>query len=363
MYKREEDTLRDANGFIMLDNPQEYGKISELWKRGAAKTNGGKGKRQADKLGGTGKKAKRESEAEKTDTDCGKPAQLKVKFFETFDQMTQHMKEKGGKKARGQSKEKSRTSNTGRGRRKEKSEKSRQKSNEEEQKSSHSVSESRRKSRRTQKKRKESMSNKHLMKENLEDHQTQKISFLTDKLEQQSRQFQEYSRRVEEALRLQILKNEAHVKQQRRRQMCLAKERLGEYMLRGGMAKTKEVWVDRGEMKQVKHRLTRVKREKELREKFRKSLKRRKNTTITAEEINSGELMSAKESKRVTNSRNPTYFGKYQLGLFCGAGGDGTNVGTRTVVQPAHESPVEHLVLVRPVQPRHFTNQQIRVFI
>lgn len=289
-YRREEDTLRDANGFIMLDNPHEYGKITEIWKKGLVRA-----KADADKKTRGAKKPPRDCEADKTDTDCAKSGELKVKFFETFDQMTQHMKEKGNKRATGQSKEKSKA---GRGRRKEKSEKSRQKSNEEEQKSSHSVSESRRRSRRTKKKRKESMSNKYLMKENLEDHQAQKITFLTEKLERQNRQFLEYSRRVEEALRSQILTNEAHLKQQRRRQLCLAKERLGEYMLRGGMAKTKEVWVDRGEMKHVKQRLARVKREKELREKFRKTLKRRKNSTVTSEEINSGELMSAKESKR-----------------------------------------------------------------
>jgi hypothetical protein len=104
---------------------------------------------------------------------------------------------------------------------------------------------------------------------------------------------------VKEVLRIQILKNEENEKQKRRRRLQLAKERLGEYMLRGGMSKTKEIWVDGGYMKDVKERLSKVRKEKEVREKFRKTLKKRKHSTITAEEISNGELVSSKESKRI----------------------------------------------------------------
>lgn len=313
-FRREEDTLRDANGFILLENAHEYGKLSEFWnnkKKEACKSAKKTALRAKD--ANAGPREKRE----------------KVHFFETFDQMTQTLREKKGARSR---------------RKKEKSEKSRQKSNEEGPKSSHSVSESRKSGRRkAQRLHKDSGANRQLLQGNLEDLQAQKIGFLTERLEQQRKEFKEYSRRAEDALRLQILRNEAHEKQQRRRELSLAKERLGEFVLRSGMAKTKEVWVDRGVMKRVKQQLARVRREKEVREKFRKALKRRKNSTVTAEEINSGELVSAKESKR-TNSRKPVFERPCKPDLPDRL--DTRGARTRCAIQPAHESALEPAVIL-----------------
>ena len=97
--RKEEETIRDANGFIVLDNPQEYGKITELWKPKKSKKN------VVGKTSVTTRKSQYKKEncnSQKTTTNSGEQSNninSKVKFFETFDQMTQHMKEKTKQKA------------------------------------------------------------------------------------------------------------------------------------------------------------------------------------------------------------------------------------------------------------------------
>jgi hypothetical protein len=344
-YRKEEETIRDVNGFIVLENPQEYGKISDLWKGTKKNTKKESGKKSGKKKRSAGKKDMCQSQKTTTNTGEGVESKMKVKFFETFDQMTQHMKDKSikldVKNSDGSNENKSQ-----RKKKKEKSEKSRRKSNEDESISSHSISESRRrKGKKGNRNRKESVSNKNLLKQNLEDHHLNKIQFLSEKLEKQNKQFEEYSKKVKEVLRIQILKNEEHEKQKRRRRLQLAKERLGEYMLRGGMSKTKEVWVDGGCMKDVKERLNKVRKEKEIREKFRKTLKRRKQSTITAEEITTGELASAKESKfddSILTIRKPSqcefneqYCHDIPWGLH-----DGDSLGFGNAFQSSYESSI-----------------------
>ena len=332
-HRKEEETIRDENGFIMLENPHEYGKISDLWK----KREGGK---KAKKEG----KKRDSSHSQKTTTVSGEQTQnhCKVKFFQTFDQMTQHMKEKKPKKSESEasgkekkktkrrSKKNSQESEKRRSSQSRKRKREKEKTDKKGEKSSVSVSESKKKKgRRSAKPRKESTSNKNLLKQNLEDHHVKKIGFLTEQLDQQSKFFRDYSKRVREVLRTQILQNEEHEKEKKRRFLRMAKERLGEFVLRGGMAKTKEVWVDGGLMKDVKDRLQRVRREKEIREKFRKTLKRRKTSTVTAEEINSGELLNPKDHKASQTPGNSRTSFPGSLGFL------GENVGVETGEGPS----------------------------
>lgn len=344
-YRKEEDTVRDAHGFVVIENPQEFRKITDLFKHipTASKELEEKPdmKSKRSNLKSKAVVAKEMNNSQKTTTNSGGQSNnpSKIKFFQTFDQMTQHMKEKTNKKKESvsevscrvkkkttrkktkkisQESEKRRLSQS-RKRKTEKSGLSMRRSNEEQEKSSVSVSESRKKqTRKSGRRRKESINHKNLLKQNLEDHHLKKINFLTEQLEQQNKFFKDYSQRVKNVLRTQILQNEEHEKQKKRRYLRMAKERLGEYVLRGGMAKTKEVWVDGGIMKDVKEELKRVREEKELREKFRKTLKKRKTGTITAEEINYGELKNPKDSKSkhfqlIKRKPDSTTIGQYEL--------------------------------------------------
>ena len=295
-----------------MDNPQEYGKITELWKakKPKKKEKSVKPKKLVCK--------KEVCHSQKTTTNSGEQSNnnSKIKFFETFDQMTQHMKEKTKqkpsisevsnkikKKKKRKMKKHSQESSDKKSTRSRKKKNLKSNSNpknslEKKKSESQSNSETRKKRQRKNSKiPKKSTNHKNLLKQNLEDHHLKKIQFLTDQIEQQNKTFQQYSNKAKEVIRTQILQNEKYAKEKRRRYLRMAKERLGEYMLRGGMSKTKEVWVDGGVMKDVKDRLQKVKIEKEHREKFKKTLKRRKTGVIMAEEINSGELVNNKDSK------------------------------------------------------------------
>jgi hypothetical protein len=323
VYRKDEETIRDAHGFVVINNPQEFRKITDLWKH-VPRVSNEKQESSSGKKKRSGSKKNEDKDmcvSQKTTTNSGGQSNnhSKVKFFQTFGQMTQHMREKTTRKkdsgsetstklkkktAKRRTKKTSEESvkrRSSQSRKKKKTEKSglsMRRSNEENEKSLRSVSDSRkRQTRKSGKRRKESINNKNLLKQNLEDHQLKKINFLTEQLEQQNRYFKEYTAKVKQVLRTQILENEDHEKQKKRRYLRMAKERLGEYVLRGGMSKTKEVWVDGGIMKDVKDSLKQVREEKESREKFRKTLKKRKTGKITDEEINLGELKNLKESK------------------------------------------------------------------
>jgi tousled-like kinase len=257
---REEEPNRDENGFLRLNNPDEFKRISEIWceeKKSEVKI-----KLDCEKKENKKEKNLQFQELEKKE----KHSERNIKFFETFNEMTEHLKDKKAENDKKISEKKIKNK---------------------EKKSSNSLN-------RT--KRKKDKKKKHL-KQNLEDHQVKKIQTLTKQIEEQNKRFQEYSQKMKDVLRYQILKNEENLKQKKIRKLKLAKERLGEFMLREGMSKTKEVWVDGGNLKDIKERLKKIQVEKEIREKFRKCLNRRKPSKVSANEISLGEFKSAKESK------------------------------------------------------------------
>ena len=142
------------------------------------------------------------------------------------------------------------------------------------------------------------MTNTAILKQNLEDHQTKKINYLTEKLEMKNRHFESYTERARVVIRENILKNEEFEREKIRQYIKVEKERLGEYILHRDMTKTKELWIDGFVMKDIKKRLQVVKTKKEHREKFKKMLKKRKTGRITSDEIIAGELLSSKDNQQ-----------------------------------------------------------------
>ena len=327
-WKRfDEETIRDANGFIMIENPQQFSKITDLWQNQNKKQNKNKKQKQKQKhkhkpkqkpqssqkkskrkvtRKKTSDKKKESADSQRTITNSEKQLsqnQSKVKFFQGFDQMNQHLKDCKADKtktpvarpvseSRNKSKSQKNANCTRKGTKEKKKSRKKFKSDEREMQSQKKDlgSESR-------KRRKESVRNTDILKQNLENHQAKKIRVLNEQLYNKTKQFEQYSNKSKEVIKNCLLKNQEFERDKLKRFIKMEKERLGEFMIHRNMTKTKEVWIDGLVMKEVKSKLVELRNFKEQREKFKKAVKRKKAGKVSAEEIITGELIPNKHSK------------------------------------------------------------------
>lgn len=152
--------------------------------------------------------------------------------------------------------------------------------------------------------RKDSLKNTDILKQNLEDHQSKKINLLSEKINSIEKEFAKYKETAKRELREQLLKNQEFEKEKIMKFIKMEKERLGEFILHREMTKTKEIWRDGFVLKDIKEKLSKIKIIKENREKFKKTLKKRKGTTITADEIISGQLIIKEKTNQKDTSFN-----------------------------------------------------------
>lgn len=133
----------------------------------------------------------------------------------------------------------------------------------------------------------------------LADHHESKILSLTRELALQRDASERFQKKAQEILRGQLITNEGHRRNERKRFLLSEKERLGDYVLQRDMTKTKEVWVDGVAMAEVKKELEKVRKAKEKRAEFKKMLKKKKGAMITADEILAGQIQLKKDSRHL----------------------------------------------------------------
>lgn len=281
---------------MLIENPQKFSKLSQFW--GKSK----KPMKLSDKSSNTEMKSNELKE------------NSKVQYFEGFQQMKNHIKELNEENL-----ELTQKQSQSRGANKSMKRKKKKKSEYSKKKKYKSPSDSQSQSQEKSKlnndldkdcfepnyhHRKDSLKNTDILKQNLEDHQSKKINLLSEKIISIEKEFAEYKEKAKTELREKLLKNEQFEKEKKMKFIKMEKERLGEFILHREMTKTKEIWRDGFVLQNIKQKLSKIKTIKENREKFKKTLKKRKGTTITADEIISGKLIIKEKTVHKDTSFN-----------------------------------------------------------
>ena len=277
----------------MIENPQKFSKLTELW--------------------GKANKNKYEESSEKySDKDISNE-DSKIKYFDGFNQMNEHRRERNEERTEFSQ----RNNSMSRGNCKSqkihnisKNKKKKEFSKKKKRGQSRSVSQEKSKFNNLinenelldnslesdKNRRKNSIRNTDILKQNLEDHQSKKIELLSEKMGIMEKEYLNYKKKAKKELRNYILKNEEFEREKTIKYIKMEKERLGEFIIHNEMTKTKEIWKDGFLLKDIKSKLFEIREIKDNREKFKKSLKKRKGTKITADEIISGELILKEKS-------------------------------------------------------------------